>query len=137
MFQIQGRVRGQFQCELKRKSSEVGVTVEQFSNEYVTSARNVRHRAFDLKQPSGHGAVLPPEAGGFRVFVQVAGLAEALAALQARVRLLARVNADVLLAVRQRQEGLAADFAGVFARSFDHQDVVLRERLLALGEHVC
>lgn len=88
------------------------------------------------QQGVGHVAVLPAQAGGLAVLVQVGRLAEALAALEAGVGFLSRVHADVFLAVGQREEGLAADFAGVFASALHHQDVVLRQRLLALGQDV-
>lgn len=70
------------------------------------------------------------------MFVEMTGLAEALATLEAGVGLLPRVHADVLLAVRQCQEGLTADLAGVLARTLHHQHVVLGEGLLALGQDV-
>lgn len=59
------------------------------------------------------------------MFVQVAGLTEPLATLEAGVRLFARVNSDVLLAVCQSQKGFTADFAGVLASPLHHQDIVL------------
>lgn len=70
------------------------------------------------------------------MLVQVGGLAEALPTLETRVWFLSRVHSDVFLAVSQGEEGLAADFAGVFPSSFDHQDVMLRQGLLALGQDV-
>ena len=78
-----------------------------------------------LKQSAGQVAALPPQAGGLGVLVEVAGLAEPLATLQAGVRLLSRVHADVLLAVCQGQKRLAADLARILARTFHNQDVVL------------
>lgn len=89
-----------------------------------------------LQQGVGHVAVLPAHAGGLAVLVQMGGLAEALATLETSVGFLPRVHADVFLAVGQREEGLAADFACVLASALDHQDVVLRQRLLALGQDV-
>lgn len=70
------------------------------------------------------------------MLIEVGGLAEALATLETRIGLLPCVNADVLLAVSQSEEGFAADFAGVLAGSLHHQDVVFRQRLLALGQDV-
>lgn len=49
------------------------------------------------------------------MFVQVAGLTEPLAALEAGVGFFTCVNTDVLLAICQGQESLAADFAGILA----------------------
>lgn len=60
------------------------------------------------------------------MFVQVAGLTEPLAALQAGIGFFTCVNTDVLLAICQGQESLAADFAGVLASSLYNQDIVLR-----------
>ena len=71
------------------------------------------------------------------MFVEVGGLAKALATLKAGIGLLPRVDADVLLAVCQRQEGLAADLTGVLPGPLHDQDVVLRQRLLTLGQDVC
>lgn len=59
------------------------------------------------------------------MFVQVAGLTEPLATLQAGIGFLTCVNTDVLLAICQGQESLAADFAGILASSLYNQDVVL------------
>lgn len=89
-----------------------------------------------LQQAVRKVAALPAQAGGLGMLVEVGRLAEALAALEAGVGLLARVHPDVLLAVGQGEEGLAADLAGVLARPLHHQDVVLRQRLLALGQDV-
>lgn len=77
------------------------------------------------EQGAGQIAALPPQAGGFRVFIQVAGLTESLAALQAGIGLLTRVDTDVLLAVCQSQESFAADFAGILASSLYNQNIVL------------
>ena len=59
------------------------------------------------------------------MFVQVAGLAEPLATLQAGVGFFTCVNTDVLLAICQGQKSLAADFTGVLASSLYNQDIVL------------
>lgn len=71
------------------------------------------------------------------MLVQVGGLAEALSTLETGIGFLSCVDADVFLAVRQGEEGFTADFTGVFPSSLDHQDVVLRQSLLALGQNVC
>lgn len=63
-------------------------------------------------------------------------LAEAFAALRAGIRLFSRVDANVLLAVGQVHEGLAADLAGVLLLPFHQQHVVLSSCLLALGQNV-
>lgn len=70
------------------------------------------------------------------MLVKVGRLAEALPALETRVGLLSCVDSDVLLAVRQGEEGFAADFTGVLPSSLHHQDVVLRQGLLALGQDI-
>lgn len=77
------------------------------------------------EQGAGEVAALPAQAGGLGVFVQVAGLAEPLAALEAGVGLFPRVNSDVLLTVCQSQEGLTADFAGILSSPLYNQDIVL------------
>lgn len=71
------------------------------------------------------------------MLVEVGRLAEALATLEAGVGLLPGVDPDVLLAVGQSEEGLAADLTGILARPLYHQDVVLRQCLLTLGQDVC
>lgn len=78
-----------------------------------------------LEQSAGEVAALPAQAGGLGVFVQMAGLAEPLAALEAGVRLFPRVDSDVFLAVCQSQEGFTADFAGILSSSLHNQDIVL------------
>lgn len=70
------------------------------------------------------------------MLVQVGGLAEALSTLKTCVGFLPCVDTNVFLAVSQGEEGFAADFTGVFPSSLDHQDVVLRQGLLALGQDV-
>lgn len=52
-----------------------------------------------LEQSAGEVAALPAQAGGLRVFVQVAGLTEPLAALQAGIGFFTGVNTNVLLAI--------------------------------------
>lgn len=59
------------------------------------------------------------------MFIQVAGLTEPLATLEAGVGFFTCVNTDVLLAICQGQESLAADFAGVLASALYNQDIVL------------
>ena len=90
----------------------------------------------DLQQSVGHVTVLPAQTGGLGMLVQVRRLAETLPTGETGVGFLSCVDADVLLAVSQREEGFAADFTGVLPVSFDHQDVVLRQSLLALGQDV-
>lgn len=70
-----------------------------------------------LEQAAGKVAALPAQAGGLGMFVQVAGLAEPLATLEASIGLFSCMNADMLLAICQGQKSLAADFAGVLASS--------------------
>ena len=79
-----------------------------------------------LKQSARQIAALPPQAGCLGVFIQVAGLAEPLATLQAGVRLFSCVHTDVFLAVCQGQKRLAADLACILACTFYNQDIVLR-----------
>lgn len=102
----------------------------------ATCSCSNQQEAATLQQGVGQVAVLPAQAGGLGMLVEVGRLAEALAALEAGIGLLPRVDPDVLLAVGQGEEGLAADFAGILARPLHHQDVVLRQRLLALGQDV-
>lgn len=78
-----------------------------------------------LEQSAGKTAALPAQAGRLRMFIQVAGLAEPLAALEAGIGFFTCVNTDVLLAICQGEESLAADFAGILASSLYNQDVVL------------
>lgn len=56
----------------------------------------------------------------------MAGLTEPFATLEAGVRLFSCVDPDVLLAIRQSQEGFTADFAGILSSSLHNQDIVLR-----------
>lgn len=79
-----------------------------------------------LEQSAGEVTALPAQAGRLRVFIQVAGLAEPFATLEAGVRLFSCVDPDVLLAVRQGQEGFTADFAGILSSSLHNQYIVLR-----------
>lgn len=88
------------------------------------------------EQSAGKVAALPAQAGRLRVFIQMAGLTEPLATLEAGVGFFTRVNTDVFLAIRQGQESLAADFAGVLASSLHNQDIVLRQGLLALRQDI-
>ena len=90
-----------------------------------------------LQQAIGHVTVLPAQTGGLAVLVEMGGLAEALPTLETCVGFLSCVHTDVFLAVCQGEEGFAADLTGVFPRSLDHQDVMLRQSLLALGQDVC
>lgn len=60
------------------------------------------------------------------MLIQVAGLTEPFAALEAGIRLFSCVDSDVLLAVRQSQESLTADLAGILSSSLHNQDIVLR-----------
>lgn len=59
------------------------------------------------------------------MLIQVAGLTEPLATLQAGIGLFTCVNTDVLLTICQGQKSLAADFAGILASALYNQDVVL------------
>lgn len=77
------------------------------------------------EQSAGEVAALPAQAGRLRVLIEVAGLTEPFAALEAGVRLFSCVHSDVLLAVCQSQESLTADFAGILSSSLHNQDVVL------------
>lgn len=89
-----------------------------------------------LQQGVGHVTALPAQAGGLGMLIKVGGLAEALPTLETRVGLLSCMDPDVFLAVSQGEEGFAADFTGILASSLDHQDVMLRQSLLALGQDV-
>lgn len=88
-----------------------------------------RHRHYlkrsGLEQSAGKVAGLPAQAGSLRVLIQVAGLTEPLAALEAGIGLFTCVDTDVLLTICQGQESLAADFAGILASALYNQDVVL------------
>lgn len=110
--------------------STVSVTVSANSE-----LRNAIHAPSQRLQ-QGAVAVLPAQARGLRVLVQVRRLAEALPTLETSVRLLSRVDPDVFLAVGEGEEGLAADFAGVLPSTLHHQHVMLRQSLLALGQDV-
>ncbi len=85
-----------------------------------------------LKQGIGHVTVLPAQAGGLGMLVQVRGLTETFPTLETCVGFLSCVDADVLLAVSQGEEGFAADFTGVFPSSLNYQDIMLGQSLLAL-----
>lgn len=77
------------------------------------------------EQSAGEVAALPAQAGRLRVLIEVAGLTEPFAALEAGVRLFSCVDSDVLLAVCQSQESFTADFAGILSSSLHNQDIVL------------
>lgn len=82
-------------------------------------------RGQPLEQSAGELAALPAQAGRLRVLIEMAGLTEPFAALEAGVRLFSCVHSDVLLAVCQSQESFTADFAGILSSSLHNQDIVL------------
>lgn len=93
-------------------------------------------QAVTLQQGVGQVTVLPAQAGSLGMLVKVGGLAEALPTLETSIGLLPCVDPDVFLAVSQGEEGFAAYFTGILPSSLHHQDVMLRQSLLALGQDV-
>lgn len=112
------------------------VSVAVSANSELRNAIRSSFPAPSQRLQQGAVAVLPAQARGLRVLVQVRRLAEALPTLETSVRLLSRVDPDVFLAVGEGEEGLAADFAGVLPSALHHQHVMLRQSLLALGQDV-